>query len=162
MFCFKCGADVSAQDTVCPVCGAPVNQTQESGQLPPLHKNVSFRDRAVAFGIDVLVLLLIWFVLFQFFLSLSFYLLPAIFVVYYTLCFGGKYAASFGQRCMRIRVVDTKTGGAPGYGKALLRAIMLAVSVGFLGLGCLLCFVTDGRMLHDMLSGTRVVFPEEK
>lgn len=162
MFCFRCGADVSAQDKICPVCGASVNQTQESGPMPPLHKEVSFRERATAFGVDVLVLLLIWFVLFQFFLSLSFYLLPAVFVVYYTLCFGGKHAASFGQRCMRMRVVDTKTGGAPGYGRALLRAAVLSVSVGFLGLGCLLYFVTGGRMLHDILSGTRVVFPEEK
>lgn len=162
MFCFKCGADVSAQDTVCPVCGAPVNQTQEGGELPPMHQSVSFRDRAAAFGIDVLVMLVIWYVLFRFFYGISFYLLPVVFVGYYTVCFGAGHAASFGQRCLSMRVVNTKDGSHPGYLRAFLRAIVMAVSIGFVGLGCFLSFVTNGRMLHDIASGTQVVRPGKK
>lgn len=162
MFCFKCGADVSAQDTVCPVCGAPVNQTPQGGELPPTHQSVSFRDRAAAFGIDVLAMLVIWFVLFRFFYGISFYLLPVVFVGYYTVCVGAGHAASFGQRCMGMRVVNIKDGGRPGYLKAFLRALVMAVSVAFLGLGCFLSFITNGRMLHDIASGTQVVRPSKK
>ncbi len=162
MFCFKCGADVSAQDAVCPVCGAPVNQTQESGELPPAHREVSFRDRALSLAIDMLVMLGIWFVMFQFLYGISFYLLPIVLLAYFTGTVGGVRAASFGQRCLKIRVVDTRTGGAPGYSKALLRAVFLVISVGLLGLGCVLYFMTGGRMLHDLVSGTRVVDPGEK
>lgn len=162
MFCFKCGADVSAQDTICPACGAPVNQTQESGELPPAHQDVSFKNRALSFAIDMLVLLGVWFVMFQFLYGISFYLLPVAFLVYFTVTVGGPRAATFGQRCVRIRVVDTKTGGAPGYPKALLRAVMLMVSVAFLGLGCALYFIAGGRMLQDLASGTSVIHPGEK
>ncbi len=161
MFCFKCGADVSAQDTVCPVCGAPVNQTQASGDLPPAHREVSFRDRALSFAIDMLVMLGVWFVMFQFLYGVSFYLLPVVMLAYFTVTVGGQRAATFGQRCMKIRVVNTKTGGAPSYSKALLRAVFLLIAVGFLGLGCALYFVAGGRMLHDLVSGTRVVDPGE-
>ena len=162
MFCFKCGADVSAQDTVCPVCGAIVNQAQGSGELPPTHQSVSFRDRAAAFGIDVLVMLVLWYVLFRFFYGISFYLLPVVFVGYYTVCVGARHAASFGQRCMGMRVVNTKDGGHPSYLKALLRALVMVVSIGLFGLGCFLSFVTKGQMLHDIVSGTQVVRPDKK
>ncbi len=162
MFCFKCGADVSDRDTVCPVCGAPIHQTQEGGELPPAHREVSFRDRALSFAIDMLVLLGIWFVMFQFLYGISFYLLPILFLVYFTVTVGGVRSASFGQRCMKIRVVDTKTGRAPGYPKAILRAVFLLVSVGIVGLGCILFFITGDRMLHDLVSGTRVIDPDEK
>jgi uncharacterized RDD family membrane protein YckC len=162
MFCFKCGADVSAQDTVCPVCGAIVNRAQESGELPPMHQSVSFRDRAAAFGIDVLVMLVLWYVLFRFFYGISFYLLPVVFVGYYTVCVGARHAASFSQRCMGMRVVNTKDGGHPGYLKAFLRALVMVVSIGLFGLGCFLSFVTKGQMLHDIVSGTQVVRPGKK
>ncbi len=162
MFCFKCGADVTAQDTVCPVCGAPVNLTQDSGELPPAHREVSFRDRALSFAIDILVMLGIWFVMFQFLYDISFYLLPVAVLAYFTVTVGGVRAATFGQRCLKMRVVDTKTGRAPGYPKALLRGVFVLISVGLFGLGCVLYFVTGGRMLHDLVSGTRVVDPGEK
>lgn len=162
MFCFKCGADISDRDTVCPVCGASVYQVQESGQLPPTHSAVSFRDRALSFGIDLLMLLVIWFGLSLVMYRVPFYLLTAIFVLYFTLTIGGPHAASFGQRCLKIRVVNTKTGQAPGYAKALLRALFLYLSVGVFGLGCVLFFITGESMLHDLISGTRVVHPNEK
>jgi uncharacterized RDD family membrane protein YckC len=127
-----------------------------------MHQSVSFRDRAAAFGIDVLVMLVLWYVLFRFFYGISFYLLPVVFVGYYTVCVGARRAASFGQRCMGMRVVNTKDGGHPGYLKAFLRALVMVVSIGFFGLGCLLSFVTKGQMLHDIVSGTQVVRPGKK
>lgn len=162
MFCFKCGSDISAQDSVCPVCGAAVNRTEESGQLPQQHKAVSFADRAAAMGIDLLVLLGVWFVLFQLTYSISFYLLPVLFLAYFTWTVGGARRATWGQRCLKIEVVNTRTGGEVGYVRALIRALALTVSIGVAGLGCVLYFVTDGRMLHDLISGTRVISPGDK
>lgn len=162
MFCFKCGSDISPQDKICPVCGASVNSMEECGQLPAQHKAVSFGDRAAAFGIDLLILLGVWFVLFQFTYMVSFYLLPALFLFYFTWTVGGTRRATWGQRCLKIEVVTTRTGGEVGYVRALVRAVLLAVSIGLAGLGCVLYFITDGRMLHDLISGTRVVAPAEK
>ena len=162
MFCFKCGSDISAQDSVCPVCGAAVNRTEEGGQLPPQHKTVSFGDRAAAMGIDLLILLGVWFVLFQLTYGVSFYLLPLLFLLYFTWTVGGVRQATWGQRCLKLKVVNTRTGGGVGYVRALVRALVMAISIGVAGLGCALYFITDGRMLHDLISGTRVVLPEEK
>jgi uncharacterized RDD family membrane protein YckC len=162
MFCFKCGSDISAQDTVCPVCGAAVNRTEEGGPLPPQHKAVSFGDRAAAMGIDLLILLGVWFLLFQLVYTVSFYLLPVLFVFYFTWTVGGARQATLGQRCLKLKVVNTRTGGSVGYVRALVRALVTAVSIGVVGLGCALYFITDGRMLHDLISGTCVVLPEEK
>ncbi len=162
MFCFKCGSDISAQDSVCPVCGAPVNHTDEGKPLPSQHKVVSFADRAAAMGIDMLILLGVWFVLFQLTYAASFYLLPAIFLFYFTWTVGGARRATWGQRCLKIEVVSTRTGGSVGYVRALIRAVVLVVSIGIAGLGCVLYFLTDGRMLHDLLSGTQAVSPSEK
>ena len=162
MFCFKCGSDISEQDRVCPVCGASVNRTEEVGQLPPQHKAVSFADRAAAMGIDMLILLGVWFLLFQLVYTVSFYLLPVLFLFYFTWSIGGVRQATWGQRCLKIRVVNTRTGGAVGYARALVRAAMLGVSIGVVGLGCVIYFITGGRMLHDLVSGTQVVSPLEK
>ncbi len=162
MFCFKCGSDISAQDSVCPVCGAVVNRTEEGGQLPSQHKAVSFADRAAAMGIDLLILLGVWFLLFQWLYTVSFYVLPIIFLFYFTWTIGGVRQATWGQRCLKIKVVNTRTGGGVGYVRALIRAVVMAVSLGIVGLGCVLYFITDGRMLHDLISGTRVVSPGEK
>lgn len=162
MFCFKCGSDISDKDSVCPVCGAAVNRTEEGGQLPPQHKSVSFADRAAALGIDLLILLGVWFVLFQLTYAVSFYLLPPIFLFYFTWTVGGVRQATWGQRCLKIRVVNTRTGGAVGYVRALVRTLAMMVSIGVAGLGCVLYFIADGRMLHDLISGTRVVLPDEK
>lgn len=162
MFCFKCGSDISDKDSVCPVCGAAVNRTEEGGQLPPQHKSVSFADRAAALGIDLLILLGVWFVLFQLTYAVSFYLLPPIFLFYFTWTVGGVRQATWGQRCLKIRVVNTRTGGAVGYVRALVRTLAMMVSIGVAGLGCVLYFIADGRMLHDLISGTRVVLSDEK
>ena len=162
MFCFKCGADVSARDSVCPVCGASVNQTQKEKKLSSPYERASFSARATAFGLDVIILLLAWFVLFSFTFVISFYLLPILYLVYYTVTVGGRHAASLGQRWMNICVVDTKTGDHPGYVRAFVWAIASVLSVGAIGLGCFLCFITGGRMLHDLLSGTQTIEKPEK
>lgn len=157
MFCFKCGSDISAQDSVCPVCGAPVHSTEQSEPLSSQYKTVSFADRAAAMGIDVLILLGVWFVLFQFTYAISFYLLPGIFLFYFTWTVGGTHRATWGQRCLKIKVVNARTGAGAGYIRALIRALVLIVSIGVVGVGCALYFITGGRMLHDLISGTQVV-----
>ena len=158
VFCFKCGADLSEADSVCPVCGTAVNRSHQSGRIRQEDRDVSFGDRAASFGIDALVLLVVWYVLFRFFYTVSFYLLPIIFVAYFIISFGGRHGATFGQRCLKIRVVDTKTGEHPAWIRAILRGVLLVC----VPVGCLFYFVCKGRMLQDILSGTRVVYLGEK
>jgi uncharacterized RDD family membrane protein YckC len=77
--------------------------------------------------------------------------------LYYALVEAGFGAASLGKRSAGLRVVDTE-GLPPGFGRALLRVLVRALSVASLGLGFLLAALPPRhRALHDLLSGTVVV-----
>ena len=146
MFCFKCGADVSAQDTVCPVCGASVNQVNETERDCAA---VTFLDRVKAFGIDLLVIVCIWTALFIFLWGITPWLAAPIYVLYFSLSRG----TTVGMRKISARVIDEKTERPPTFLKSLIRtAVLLIFPVGFITF-----FFCKGSMLHDLVSGTRVI-----
>lgn len=69
----------------------------------------------------------------------------------------GAGGRTLGKRLVGIRVVGS-AGGALGYGRALVRLLLLPCSVLPLTLGLWLAlFSRDRRTLHDRLAGSRVV-----
>lgn len=65
---------------------------------------------------------------------------------------------TFGMWLVSVRVVDARTGLIPTFGQASRRALALLLSLATFGLGFLYSLVnTEGRALHDLLSGTIVV-----
>ncbi|MCV4632959.1 RDD family protein, partial [Escherichia coli] len=63
-----------------------------------------------------------------------------------------------GMWLVSVRVVDARTGLIPTFGQASRRALALLLSLATFGLGFLYSLVnTEGRALHDLLSGTIVV-----
>ena len=68
-----------------------------------------------------------------------------------------KNGQTLGMQAWRIRLVDFD-GGAPTWGKAILRCAGALLSAACLGLGYLWClFDRNKRYWHDYLSGTEMV-----
>lgn len=77
----------------------------------------------------------------------------------YAAYFTGTTGQTIGKIVLGLRVVDT-AGRAPGYGRALLRALLGALASVAAGLGLASMFLDPARRaFHDRLCGTRVVSP---
>jgi uncharacterized RDD family membrane protein YckC len=62
-----------------------------------------------------------------------------------------------GMRAWKVRIMDHR-GGAPGWGKCLLRFLVSLVSAAAAGIGFLWMLVdAEKRTWHDRASGTRLV-----
>ncbi|MFM7554134.1 MAG: RDD family protein [Verrucomicrobiota bacterium] len=75
----------------------------------------------------------------------------------YMVGFMGRWGATPGKRMVGLSVV-TLEGGRPGYPAAFRRYLAGLLTVLSLGLGYLLILGPSRRALHDLISGTRVVF----
>ena len=58
--------------------------------------------------------------------------------------------ASFGQRLLRLKVIDSQTGGAPTPARIALRTLLVILVLPAL-------FTHDGRRVHDIFSRTLVI-----
>jgi uncharacterized RDD family membrane protein YckC len=78
-------------------------------------------------------------------------------LIYHVVLIGGC-GQTVGRMALGIAVVCRDGGGAPGYGRALLRSVGNAVVVLTLGLAALVAlFNRERRDMADLVSGTRVV-----
>jgi uncharacterized RDD family membrane protein YckC len=82
-------------------------------------------------------------------------------LVYYIGLEGGPTGQTFGKKLLGIRVVDARTGGAVGYGRATIRFISRILSSLPLYLGYLwMLWDREKQTWHDKLAGTYVVRAE--
>lgn len=87
-------------------------------------------------------------------------------LAYFTYFEGSPSGQTLGKRVMNIRVVDIETGGPLGHFRALLRAVMLSVSILVCFIGCLwMLWDRERQTWHDKVAGSVVVptsdFPVE-
>ena len=156
MVCIQCGADISAEDTICPNCHAQLH----NNQIPQFHQaeeHAPFSKRAYAFMIDLLFIMVLFSLVTSIMRVLGIYLLPVLVVIYFALGWSSEKQGTFGMTLQEIKVSDFETGDRIAFGKALLRAVCMLLSIAVLFLGCLFMFwEKNGRMLHDLLAGTMV------
>jgi uncharacterized RDD family membrane protein YckC len=62
-----------------------------------------------------------------------------------------------GKMLLQIQVIDARTGGAPGLGKAALRYLVATLLSGPLVIGFAWALWNNGRTWHDVIAGTWVV-----
>lgn len=77
MFCIHCGADISAEDTICPNCHAQLH----NNQIPQFHQaeeHAPFSKRAYAFMIDLLFIMVLFSLVTSIMRVLGIYLAPGI------------------------------------------------------------------------------------
>lgn len=75
----------------------------------------------------------------------------------YSAAFHAVAGATPGKLAFHLKLVALD-GGAPGIGRVLLRACLETVTLATLGIGFgIMMLGGDGRALHDLLAGTRVV-----
>lgn len=156
MFCINCGADISPDDFVCPVCGNPVGNTVYSShsQTQCDSRSASTGKRVKAFVADMLIILAGYLLLSMFFWQYAIYAVPVIALLYFTLTVSGNSGATVGMLFRGLRVEDYKTGEKADMGKALLRALVLPL----FAFTCLFFIrLKDGRTLCDWISGTITV-----
>ncbi len=123
--------------------------------------------RALAYLIDVLILMLVGVIVlllkilsFGLLAPLLSVLMLALPLVYHSLTVAAVRGATPGQRAMGLRVVREADGGPVTFPRALLLTFLfyatLALTGGLLLLWCL--FDRRGRCLHDSLCGVLVVY----
>ncbi|OPY75614.1 MAG: RDD family protein [Syntrophorhabdus sp. PtaU1.Bin153] len=81
-----------------------------------------------------------------------------LFLFYFTYLTSGE-EKTVGKRIVGLRVV--KQDGSPlGFGLAFVRCLMYAISLVFWPVSLLTALFCDGRMAHDIMTGTRVIKEE--
>jgi uncharacterized RDD family membrane protein YckC len=128
------------------------------GGSGPSGPRASFGLRLVAAIIDGLILDVIAFVLYIVLKSAGSGLSLILGLAYFTYFEGSPSGQTPGKRVMGIRVIDFRTGGALGYGKALLRWVGRIVST----IACLLGYLwmlwdKERQTWHDKIAETVVV-----
>lgn len=74
-----------------------------------------------------------------------------------------KNGQTLAMQAWRIKLVDSKNGGAVSIKQAIIRCFAAALSMACLGLGYLWClFDARGRTWHDHLSGTELALLPKK
>jgi uncharacterized RDD family membrane protein YckC len=75
----------------------------------------------------------------------------------YTAAFHATMGATPGKLAFGLRMV-AMDGGAPGAGRVLARTLLETLTLATLGIGFgVMLLGGDGRALHDLLAGTRVI-----
>jgi uncharacterized RDD family membrane protein YckC len=75
----------------------------------------------------------------------------------YTAAFHAWVGATPGKLALGLKLV-AMNGGKPGLGRVLLRTLLETITLATLGIGFgVMMLGGDGRALHDLLAGTRVV-----
>lgn len=144
-----------------------MHDTLEISASPKVPVLATFPRRAVAVTIDQLIqLILIVLTLLLVLLLTAFddatnellviavaFAIPPVYCAY----FWSKSGATPGKAVMGIKVVDTRTGGNPTFGRSLLRYFGYYVSAWALGLGYIWAlFDKRKRAWHDIFVGTEV------
>lgn len=92
-------------------------------------------------------------------ITLGWFLTLMFFYVY----FWQKFGQTLGMKTWRIQVVDTKTHQLISYSQACKRSAAALISLLFLGAGYWLSLAhPQHRLLHDLLSGTRMILLKKK
>jgi uncharacterized RDD family membrane protein YckC len=137
----------------------PSSQPQWSG-AGPSGPRAGFGRRLVAYIIDTVLVLIPYLILLATVdLALAYALWLAMGIVYYTYFEGRPGGQTLGKMALGIRVVDYRTGGTLGYGRAFVRWLARILS----GIPCALGYLwmlwdREKQTWHDKLS-TSVVVP---
>lgn len=155
MFCFRCGADINETDETCPNCHAQLGTQIEERRSS---KSAPFLKRALAFCLDLILLLLLFTFVNAVMRVLAVYIFPLVILGYLVMGWTSEKQATMGMSLQGIKITDAKTGGKVGTGKAIARSILMLVSVGAVLIGCLVMFFNkSGQMLHDLITNTAVI-----
>lgn len=86
----------------------------------------------------------------------------AVLILFYVY-FWHRFGQTLGMKTWRIQVVDAQTNGAVSYGQGVKRSLAALLSLLLLGGGywCSLLHPKQ-RLLHDLLSGTRLLLLKKK
>ena len=142
--------------------GAPPPVQPAYAPSGPSGPRASFGRRFVAYLIDYVIFLVVYFVFF----AIADQALASIVAIafglgYFTYFEGGPKGQTPGKMALGIRVVDFNTGGAIGYGRGAIRYLGRIVS----GIVCLLGYLwmlwdKEKQTWHDKIA-TTVVVPVE-
>ena len=127
------------------------------------HKYASFSRRLLAHNIDLLPILLLFY-LASFLIPRSdydFLIMAGIYFLYHILFEASKMQATLGKKWSKLKVYDLN-GGRVSLPKAIFRNIskMLSLLL-FFGGFILIIFNQNRRGLHDYIGGTLVLFEED-
>ena len=128
----------------------------------PSGPRASFGRRLVAYLIDYVIFLVVYFIFFAIGDQALATIVALLFgLAYFTFFEGGASGQTLGKRALGIRVVDFSTGGPIGYGRGAVRYLGRIVS----GIVCLLGYLwmlwdKEKQTWHDKIA-TTVVVPVE-
>ncbi len=168
MYCTNCGNEVNDKDKFCSTCGTGTRHN--SNKKKSLNEGPEFSInfiRWMAVIVDVWLILILWFFVFDFILIylLGFFpteieafqlLFLSIFPALYFSCFeASQLRATPAKLLLRLKVVGANGGPAPWH-LAMLRGLWKTVPV-FNFISFLFIHIrVDGRALHDVLTVTKV------
>jgi uncharacterized RDD family membrane protein YckC len=126
----------------------------------PSGPRANFGQRLVAYIIDAILIGIVYGILFVINRTLGYVVGLLLGLVYLTYFEGSPSGQTVGKKAMGIRVIDFRTGGSIGYGRAFIRWIGRYVS----GIPCLLGFFwmlwdKEKQTWHDKFAND-VVVPE--
>lgn len=77
--------------------------------------------------------------------------------------FWQKFGQTLGMKTWRFQLVDAASNQLPGRRQCIKRALVAMVSLGFLGFGYWYKLIhPQGRLLHDLLSNTKLILLKKK
>ena len=84
-------------------------------------------------------------------------------LMFFYIYFWQKFGQTLGMKTWRIQVVNTITHELPSYEQALKRSAVALFSLLFFGAGYWFKFLhPQGRLLHDVVSGTQLILLKKK
>ncbi|GGY71624.1 RDD family protein [Cellvibrio zantedeschiae] len=127
---------------------------------------ISIAYGALVVGIDVAIFgqpeagqRIHWSLFAKVFITLGWLLVITFFYVY----FWQKFGQTLGMKTWRMQLVDANTNQIVSYSQALKRSAFAWLSLLLLGMGYWLSLVhPQGRLLHDLLSGTKLILLKKK
>jgi uncharacterized RDD family membrane protein YckC len=134
-------------------------QSYETSGGVPAGPRAGFWKRFAAYVVDSVVLAVPYLVLYAILgESVAVGLFLVGFIVYFTYFEGSATGQTLGKRALGIRVIDLRTGGAIGYGRAFIRLIGRIVSGLPIYLGYLWMLWDDEKQTwHDKFANAIVV-----
>ncbi len=139
------------------VSDLPEDALREPPNIPFLARTYSytgFTKRALAFGIDALLLLVVIFISAMVFNG---FVPPLLSTIYFVSCESSPAQATLGKRVMGIKIIS-RTGKRLTYWHAFWRDLSKGLSLLTLGIGFVLIGFTPRKQgLHDLMAGTLVI-----
>jgi len=123
----------------------------------PSGPRANFGQRLGAYLIDAILIGVV--VVALYYISTILYLIGALgAIAYWVVLVGNERGQTVGMMALNIRVVDTATGGAIGYGRSFLRALMMWIGSIPFYLGWLwMLWDPQKQTWHDKVANTYVV-----